>query len=689
MSRLFYLALFTLVACETARPAPATLCRPMLAPPNACERIPSYSGISAGQQFRHDVSNHVSALTGLAVEHDGEQAFCADCVDTNLGTGDGSGATAIGTNSAASCDTRVPAIGPPIKSAGGDPSTPNPNLTVNPALMLTATVYGAKADAIFSGDGMRLADGATAGTTFTSASGNFKSALAGDTIAIDGAGASGALYVGSVSSVTNSTTILLRNATPTNVVNANYVIGYDNTRALQTWINAIRNTAPPNMPKGYLPVGNYLHRGLDFSEIYNLQLEGAGGDVMLTAAADASGVLGGSALICIAPTTNPAICHDFSGNAGMDIHHLTFRSGTTRQQAGSVNVLTDRLGFSWFGIANKWEDDVFQAWGTYDVVLYGAEQSSFIDCIFNWDADPAKALYISGANTPEFTSPTRGSLVAPPTSMTIVSLIGGKQQISSNGEAAITFDGAISDFNIIGGYIRLNGPTDIAFTDTGAGSYISDMQEVGVRTEPQQAGDQYMVLAGGLGGSSFIGGTFYYPNGVTATASPWVISAASGNNWQNWNENSFRNPEITIASGANNRFDNVNRASLQIPLTDTGRVNAYSGQVVANAFDSEPHPVSFTGTTGTATCSQSLQGTLKVVTCSLSAYQQTGRAQTFTFPTAFTTAPAILEQASGTATGGGPGSCGTYHASASANLLTLPADPVMTAENCNVIAIGQ
>jgi hypothetical protein len=84
-----------------------------------------------------------------------------------------------------------------------------------------------------------------------------------------------------------------------------------------------------------------------------------------------------------------------------------------------------------------------------------------------------------------------------------------------------------------------------------------------------------------------------------------------------------------------------------------------------------------------------MQGTLKVATCNLSAYQQAGTAQTFTFPTAFTTAPVILEQASGTATGGAAGSCGTYHASASANELTMPANAAMTAETCNVIALGQ
>jgi hypothetical protein len=168
-----------------------------------------------------------------------------------------------------------------------------------------------------------------------------------------------------------------------------------------------------------------------------------------------------------------------------------------------------------------------------------------------------------------------------------------------------------------------------------------------------------------------------------------MLNSASGNNWQNWNDNSIFSPEMKITNGINNRFDDINPASLQIPLNDTGAVNIYSGQVRANAFDSEAYPISFSGTAGRATCSQSMQGTLKIATCNLSTYQETGTAQIFTFQTSFTTAPVILEQASGTATGGAVGSCGSYHARASESILTLPANPAMIPETCSVVAIGQ
>lgn len=86
------------------------------------------------------------------------------------------------------------------------------------------------------------------------------------------------------------------------------------------------------------------------------------------------------------------------------------------------------------------------------------------------------------------------------------------------------------------------------------------------------------------------------------------------------------------------------------------------------------------GTAGTATCYQALQGTLKISTCYLAGYQQTSTAQTWSFPTAFSFIP-VLQISSN--------SCGTYNPTATASVLTLPANAAMSAESCNVIAIGQ
>jgi len=86
------------------------------------------------------------------------------------------------------------------------------------------------------------------------------------------------------------------------------------------------------------------------------------------------------------------------------------------------------------------------------------------------------------------------------------------------------------------------------------------------------------------------------------------------------------------------------------------------------------------GTAGTATCVQPVTGGVKISTCYLNGYANTGTAQTYSYPTAFSTTPVLLESG---------GSCGAYNSSTTASTLTLPANASMTAETCNIVAIGQ
>jgi hypothetical protein len=103
--------------------------------------------------------------------------------------------------------------------------------------------------------------------------------------------------------------------------------------------------------------------------------------------------------------------------------------------------------------------------------------------------------------------------------------------------------------------------------------------------------------------------------------------------------------------------------------------------IISGAIDPNFSQTSLSGTTGTALCSEAVQGTsLKIATCYLNGYAQTGTAQTYTFPIAFSAAPVLLESG---------GSCGTYNPSSTATVLTLPANASMTAETCNVVAEGQ
>jgi YVTN family beta-propeller protein len=133
--------------------------------------------------------------------------------------------------------------------------------------------------------------------------------------------------------------------------------------------------------------------------------------------------------------------------------------------------------------------------------------------------------------------------------------------------------------------------------------------------------------------------------------------------------------------------------------------NEAFGTVSAGSITISPPNVTLTGTAGTASCSQSMQGTLKVATCYFNGYQETGTAQTYTYPTAFSAAPVLLESG---------GSCGTYNPApfpansctasgapvacctgagtgptCPATTLLLPANASMTAETCNVVAEGQ
>jgi hypothetical protein len=93
-----------------------------------------------------------------------------------------------------------------------------------------------------------------------------------------------------------------------------------------------------------------------------------------------------------------------------------------------------------------------------------------------------------------------------------------------------------------------------------------------------------------------------------------------------------------------------------------------------------PPTTTLNGVAGTAICGEGLESYPKIAVCVLNGYQETGSAQTWSFPIAFSTPPVLSESG---------GSCGTYNPSATASQLTLPANAAMTAETCNVVAIGQ
>jgi hypothetical protein len=145
-------------------------------------------------------------------------------------------------------------------------------------------------------------------------------------------------------------------------------------------------------------------------------------------------------------------------------------------------------------------------------------------------------------------------------------------------------------------------------------------------------------------------------------------------NWSTTYANSITNPTpLTDVNIGEMHFGGVGKSSKTV-----GKVY-FDGDSNLNVL---PFNKIFSGqTAGAATCSETFQmAGLKVVSCYLNAYQQTGSAQTWTYPTAFASTPVI--QQSG-------GSCGTYNPSSTASTLTLPANAAMTAETCQIIAMGQ
>lgn len=109
-------------------------------------------------------------------------------------------------------------------------------------------------------------------TTLTSASGSFTSSDVGKFIQVNGAGASGAALITTISSVTNATTAVLGSACLTTVSGATYTYGTDDTAAFTGTATAATN-AGNGLIK--IPAGMYIV-GSTITEYANVYWEGAG-----------------------------------------------------------------------------------------------------------------------------------------------------------------------------------------------------------------------------------------------------------------------------------------------------------------------------------------------------------------------------------------------------------------------------
>jgi hypothetical protein len=134
------------------------------------------------------------------------------------------------------------------------------------------------------------------------------------------------------------------------------------------------------------------------------------------------------------------------------------------------------------------------------------------------------------------------------------------------------------------------------------------------------------------------------------------------------------------------QFDKANGSTNVVTVDTTdgyvgiGTATPASPLHVVGAARIVPTSSSQSGTSGTVTCVQPITGGMKLASCYLNGYANTGTAQTYSYPTPFSTTPVLLESG---------GSCGAYNPTTTASTLTLPSNASMTAETCNVVAIGQ
>lgn len=288
------------------------------------------------------------------------------------------------------------------------------------------------------------------GVTFTSAD-------IGKTMYVAGAGSAGATLQTTVSGFTSGTTLTLGNNASTTVTNSAIFYATDDTTALQNAFAAAKIQARSL----YIPGGTYLHHGLNFT----------GFD---------SRIFGDSAYavtqLVAAAVTNPghinstaAVGVDISGSSRNMFDYINLWGGWQSGMgdlAPTINLLAARTTAD-FSIEHELSNDTFITFGAYDVFLYGYEQISFKDCLFEGDGGTQDGLlYISANNTPAFQSPYE-TFVSAPSSMTKVSVFGANTAFSGVGNHVV-FDqgGGESNYTIS---IR-----DAFISLSGGGTWLSD-----------------------------------------------------------------------------------------------------------------------------------------------------------------------------------------------------------------------
>jgi hypothetical protein len=313
--------------------------------------------------------------------------------------------------------------------------------------------------------------------------GPFVAGDVGKAVYVQSAGSSGGSLASSISAFVSASEVDVTSAAGSSVNNVTAVWATDDTAALQSAYKAV-------VAHGgalYLPPGNYLHHGLNWTgntiKIY--------GDAY------------GSAQLTALDVTNPGkrnmraqtVGVDLSGSGYNQVSDLVFFGGLDKFKdlAPKINILAGRSGSSGSDFANAhiFESDFFVAFGSYNVVLYAYEQSDFHNNQFESSgAVNNGTLYLSAANSPGFVSPYV-NLVAPVSSMTKVNVSGGRTSFGGSGKLIVLDQGGSgSDYSVsirdAYGLLGASGSTFLSDTGSASGYGLRHivLDEINIETVP-------------------------------------------------------------------------------------------------------------------------------------------------------------------------------------------------------------
>ncbi len=356
-----------------------------------------------------------------------------------------------------------------LNAIGVDPSING--YSVNGVLNLRA--YGAFGDLVIDTDGDCSVSNIDGPARLACAKPRFSAGDKGKEIFVPKAGDSpgGRTLDTTIAEVIDSTQVIL-GATARHAANSvNVAWGHDDTAAINRWCAA----GASGGNRLYAPIGRYLNHGVNC---------GSGDEDIFGAGSTAT------AFYAI-NVTNPGRTREKATSVGFDlsaalgsrfsgIKWVTGFRGAP-DTAAKVNIFAARTSNSGQGVAieHVFENDLFETWGndTYDVVLYGYEQTDFINCHYSSEGTSSPGLlYLSSMNTPGFVDPYYRILDHGPVgvSMTLVGLEGTRTTFNESAGKLIVLDEGVGtscyEIGVHKAYAGVGDRGSIFLSDTGHSS---------------------------------------------------------------------------------------------------------------------------------------------------------------------------------------------------------------------------